>query len=91
MGTKANPGRFDCYAKARPDEQIFVLLERDPLAPFLVSIWSKVRMGDVEAARVVFQAMLERAGYRYLEDPDVDAAIEAMDCAMTMFRGQEKT
>jgi hypothetical protein len=31
MGTKSNPGPFDCYAKAEPDEPMFVLLARDPL------------------------------------------------------------
>ena len=28
MGTKNNPGRFDCYGNAEPDEPIFVLLGR---------------------------------------------------------------
>ena len=26
MGTKNNPGKFDCYANAKPDEPLFVLL-----------------------------------------------------------------
>lgn len=29
MGTKANPGEYDCYDKAEPDEPMFVLLARD--------------------------------------------------------------
>lgn len=89
METKNNPGNFDCYANAGPDEQMFVLLDRDPLAPFLVSIWSKMRMGDFEAARVVFEAMIERRGGRYLISPDVDKASEAMGYSMAMFRAQE--
>lgn len=40
MGTKANPGRYDCYEKAEPDEPMFVLLARDPLAPDLVRKWA---------------------------------------------------
>lgn len=43
MGTKNNPGPFDCYSKADPDEPMFVLLGRDPLAPFLVSLWASLR------------------------------------------------
>lgn len=39
MGTKNNPGKYDCYAKAEPDEPIFVLLGRDPLAAALVDEW----------------------------------------------------
>jgi len=43
MGTKANPGAFDCYANAHPDEPMFVLLGRDRLAPTLVRIWADIR------------------------------------------------
>lgn len=85
MGTKQHPGSFDCLAAALPDEPMFVLLARDPLAGFLVSIWSKVRYGDWEAAHAVFDAMLSRAGPPYIAEPDVDKAGEAIDCAMSMF------
>ena len=44
MGTKNAPGQFDCYAKAAPDEPLFVLLARDPLAPTLVEQWAYQRM-----------------------------------------------
>jgi hypothetical protein len=30
MGSKIQPGKFDCYANALPDEPMFVLLARDP-------------------------------------------------------------
>lgn len=40
MGTKLNPGKFDCYTKAADDEPMFVLLARDPLAPHLVKLWA---------------------------------------------------
>ena len=51
MGTKNNPSKFDCYAKAEPDEPMFVLLARDPQASALVRIWAANRFritGDVE-------------------------------------------
>jgi hypothetical protein len=67
---------------------MFVLLERDPLAPFLVSIWSKMRAGDVEAAQAVFDTMCARLGLKYLAQPDVEKASEALDCAHAMFRAQ---
>lgn len=85
MGTKTNPGKFDCYHNAEPDEPMFTLLARDRLAPFLVSIWSKVRNGDVEAASAVFLKMLHEVGPRYMQEPDADKASEAADCAMAMF------
>jgi hypothetical protein len=40
MGTKNNPGKFDCYEKAEPDEPLFVLLARDPSASVLVRVWA---------------------------------------------------
>ncbi len=41
MGTKNSPGKFDYYAKAEPDEPMFVLLARDKLAPNLVREWAR--------------------------------------------------
>lgn len=43
MGTKTNPGAFDCYAAAEPDEPMFVLLARDQNAPALVEAWAARR------------------------------------------------
>ena len=43
MGTKNNPGAFDCYAKAHPDEPMFILLGRDRIGAALVRIWATVR------------------------------------------------
>lgn len=43
MGTKNNPGNFDCYKNAHPDEPMFVLLGRDPVAASLVSLWADAR------------------------------------------------
>lgn len=43
MGTKNNPGNFDCYHAADPDEPMFVLLARDPWAFDLVSRWARIR------------------------------------------------
>lgn len=48
MGTKNNPGVFDCYENAEPDEPMFILLGRDPQAPDLVERWAIKRemMGE---------------------------------------------
>lgn len=43
MGTKNNPGQFDCYVNAEPDEPMFVLLARDVSAPMLVRTWANLR------------------------------------------------
>ncbi len=43
MGTKQNPGPHDCYAAAQPNEPLFILLARDPLAPILVDLWATLR------------------------------------------------
>lgn len=49
MATKNNPGAYDCYAKAHPDEPMFVLLGRDQSAALLVRLWALVRHGRVES------------------------------------------
>lgn len=43
MGTKTNPGRYDCIAAAEDDEPLFVLLGRDPFAASLVNLWRFAR------------------------------------------------
>lgn len=43
MGTKSNPGQFDCYAKLADDEPYFVLRAKDPHAPILVELWAALR------------------------------------------------
>lgn len=56
MGTKNNPGAFDCYANAAPDEPMFVLLGRDKHAPTLVWLWATLRELDDEDPAVVLEA-----------------------------------
>ena len=46
MGTKNNPGKYDCYDKLDPDEPYFVLRAKDPSAPYLIRIWEKLRNGN---------------------------------------------
>jgi hypothetical protein len=56
MGTKNNPSKFDCYAKAEPDEPMFVLLGRDKHAPTLVWLWATLREFDGEDMAKVVEA-----------------------------------
>lgn len=56
MATKNNPGRFDCYTNADPDEPMFVLLGRDINAPNLVEEWADIREGRGEDPAKVQEA-----------------------------------
>ena len=56
MGTKNNPGQFDCYHNAAPDEPMFVLLARDRHAPELVRLWAKMREFQGESPEKVAEA-----------------------------------
>lgn len=49
MGTKAMPAKGDCYSRALPDEPIFTLLARDPVAPAVIKFWAVHR--EVRIAR----------------------------------------
>lgn len=70
MGTKNNPGKFDCYENALSDEPMFILLARDPNAPRLVERWAALREDSINH------------GTR----PESDRAMveEARNCALNM-------
>lgn len=70
MGTKDNPGNFDCYGNALPDEPMFILLGRDPAAPDLVRDWADVRQAQIDN------------GHR--PQSDMAMVVEARQCADTM-------
>jgi len=69
MSTKNNPGEFDCYAKALPDEPMFILLARDPDFYALVEEWAirrkeRIRWGDCpESDRKMVMEALDLASY----------------------------
>lgn len=70
MGTKNNPGKYDCYHGAEPDEPIFTLKAKDKHAPTLVWLWAVLRELDgekpekVAEARQCVVAMIEWANVR---------------------------
>ena len=85
MGTKLEPGKFDCYANALPDEPMFVLLGRDALAPSLVNIWAMIRAGNRKEAKLAFNELIvgPQASV-YVLNPQPEKAQEAVDCAISM-------
>jgi len=83
MGTKSNPGKFDCYAKAEPDEPIFTLRAKDPLAANMVRLWMALRAGSGVAFAVeTFAALVKRA--EALDPEDIEKLSEAIACADAM-------
>ena len=70
MGTKNNPGRFDCYANAEPDEEMFILLARDWDAPALVEAWANRREQAIEYGKKPIS--------------DCEMVAEARECAAKM-------
>lgn len=51
MGSKNEPGKYDCYANAEPDEPMFVILARDPAAPELVEQWAIRRINLISEGK----------------------------------------
>lgn len=82
MGTKTDPGQFDCHSKAEPDEPLFTLLARDPLAPGLVAIWAALNSGHFSAAGAFFNDLAQRA--ISLPPERKEKTDEAFRCAATM-------
>lgn len=82
MGTKNNPGAFDCYAAADPDEEMFILLARDDQSPARVFDWANKREERLVAAdELLSVAEVERARAK------ID---EARDCARRMLEQCEE-
>lgn len=69
MGTKNNPGTFDCYQRALPDEPMFTILARDPDFQDFVSSWARRRQMAIDCGDrpVDDQAAVDEA-YRCAED-----------------------
>jgi len=80
MGTKNDPGQFDCYANAAPDEPMFILLGRDRHAATLVRLWALLRTREGEDAEKVAEALRCATSMDVwrgrLGKPHIDAAIE---------------
>ena len=57
MGSKNEPGEYDCYANAEPDEPMFILLGRDPMGPALVRLWAEMRAAEGEDPDKVREAL----------------------------------
>ena len=47
MPSKLQPGEFDAYRAALPDEEYFVLLARDKSAPTMLRIWADTRRKEI--------------------------------------------
>jgi hypothetical protein len=61
MSSKTDPSQFDAYSKAEPDEPVFTLLARDPVAPPLIEAWAYLRSGQIGAAEIAFKAAMDAA------------------------------
>lgn len=84
MGTKNNPGKFDCYEKAEPDEPMFTLLARDPQGADFVHLWAALRNKDHHLARRIVDRMISRAEKQERRPGDPDKVCEAVNCAVAM-------
>jgi hypothetical protein len=71
VGTKNQPGKFDCYSKLEPDEPHFVLMGRDSVGWITVLFWCLMRKAaDFETSTI----------------RDAEKLGEAQQCALAMRR-----
>jgi hypothetical protein len=61
MGTKNNPGKYDCYEKAESDEPMFILLARDKHAAQIVRLWAGLHIHEGEEGRTKAMEALDVA------------------------------
>jgi hypothetical protein len=55
MGTRNNPGKFLCEARAEPDEPTFLLLGRDRHGAEVVRYWAYLRLGGASLSKQIDQ------------------------------------
>jgi len=85
MGTKANPGKYDCYANAAADEPLFVLRAKDEIADRLVEIWVALKAGRLtDAVMSCGDAVRSVEASGRLLPYDADKSAEARTCARSM-------
>ena len=86
MGTKLNPGKYDCIGFAEPDEPMFTLLARDPIAPHLIRLWRYLRAGKADHALPVIEEAIDalRASGKPLLGLNSEKSIEDINCAADM-------
>lgn len=105
MATKRNPGQFDCYEKAHPDEPMFILLGRDQDAPVLVRLWASLRQRAGERQEKVAEALAcarsmddwrrgknpasEPATFKTTDDAERQEAMAIADAAVTALEQAE--
>ena len=84
MGTKNDPGDYDCYANAEPDEPMFILLARDETAQYFVGAWVAIRCGDLDTAIEMMRKAGEARKESHKKEPTDRKMVEAMECAKSM-------
>lgn len=67
MGTRDNPGEFDCHGRALPDEPLFTVLARDIDYAAVVCEWAYRRLHRIARGEAPFS--------------DVRKVIEALESA----------
>lgn len=94
MGTKNNPGTFDCLEKAEADEPFFVLLARDPVGAHFVRMWAMLREDDFENAKITFDDLVLKLFNQHhrtklrtpdeIEERERNKVKEANECSAAM-------
>lgn len=91
MGTKNNPGEFDAYAKAEPDEPLFTLIGRDPMAFHLVRIWTALRWRHFGMAHALLDDAICDMGNRKVPHTEETKLLEALACSDQMKAWAERS
>jgi hypothetical protein len=71
VGSKTNPGKYDCYSVLEPDEPHFVIAGRDPAGGMVVRLWAFAR------SELIRQGKKPRSDYALVEEARTVA--DAMD------------
>lgn len=71
MGTKNNPGVFDCYNKIEDDEPFFVLRSNDETAADFVELWADIHGANPLGAVKTFARLLDQLKFVNVNRPKI--------------------
>lgn len=88
MSTKLQPGAFDCYRAALPDEPMFILLARDVSAPHRLREWADQRRKELITEKLARPDLDEDGAWieRYHEDMAKCREADLIGHDMTVWR-----
>lgn len=88
MATKNNPGTFDCYGNAAPDEPLFTFRPTCEMSPLFVKLYAHLRAKELSAVYETLNTLVDIALRKSPPDPAKIAEAHALAAQMEAWRAK---